>query len=245
MNNQIIYTKDDVVIKKILSTRIKDLTGKHFDKWYVIGYAGNSNDHKSLWWCVCDCDNTKFYKIVGTELSKGRTKSCGCNITISNKQRSFVEQYANSYGLTQKDYDRLHRIYYNMCKRCNNSTDKDYLHYGQRGIHVCKEWVDNEDEFIKWSSNNGYSNELTIERIDVNDDYKPSNCKWITKYQQASNKTTTKYVTYQGSTIKLIDLLNNIGCKTHKEQNKIRCRIFRYGWSVDDAIREYIEHESN
>ena len=67
MTEQNIYTKEDVEIKNILSTRIKDLTGEHFGKWDVLGYAGNNNDNKSLWWCACRCNDTKFYKIVGTE----------------------------------------------------------------------------------------------------------------------------------------------------------------------------------
>ena len=241
MENKIIYAKNEVKVEKIPSTRIKDLTGKYFDKWYVVGYAGNNHEHKSLWWCVCKCDDAKFYKIVGTELSRGRTKSCGCNITESNQQRAFIEQYANSYGLTKESYRRLYKIHYKMCQRCYNPKDKDYPHYGERGICICDEWHHDIDSFIGWCVDNGYEDSLTIERINVDDDYKPSNCMWITFLQQASNKTTTKYVVYKGNKIKLIDLLKEIGCKTHSEQNKVRARIFRYGWSVEKAIKEYVE----
>jgi hypothetical protein len=128
-----------------------------------------------------------------------------------------------------------------MCQRCNNPQDKDYPHYGARGIRVCKEWSDNIDVFIQWSANSGYKDNLTIERINVDDHYEPANCTWVTRFQQASNKTTTKYITYQGQEFKLIDLLNTIGCNTRKEQNKVRTRIFRYGWSVDNAIKEYVQ----
>lgn len=240
MERKIIYTKEDVQIEQIPSTRIKDLAGKNFGKWNVIGYAGNNNDGKSIWWCVCECDNTKFYKIVGTELSRGKTKSCGCNIIEENKQRAFIEQYANSYGLTTKSYKRIYRIYNHMKQRCYNQKSKDYIHYGARGIRICQEWLEDKDIFVQWCVNNGYDDTLTIERINVNEDYKPSNCMWITKNKQASNKTTTKYITYNGERLKLIDFLQSIGCKTHKEQNLVRSRIFKYGWSVNDAIKEYL-----
>ena len=240
MKDKVVYTKNDIKIEPLPSTRIKDLTGKNFDKWYVIGYAGNNKDGKSLWWCVCQCNNNKVYKIVGTELTREKTKSCGCNVTKSNQQRAFINKYANSFGLTRYSYDRICRIYKNMCHRCNNPEDKDYNHYGARGISICEEWMNNKNSFIEWCINNGYDDNLTIERIDVNDDYKPSNCTWIAMIQQASNKTTTKYVLYNGKEMKLIDLLKEIGCTTHKEQNKVRCRIFRYGWHIEKAIKEYI-----
>lgn len=240
MTEQNIYTKEDVEIKNILSTRIKDLTGEHFGKWDVLGYAGNNNDNKSLWWCVCRCNDTKFYKIVGTELSRGKTTSCGCNVVEENKRRAFIEQYANSYGLTKESYKRIYRIYNGMNQRCYNTKSKDYAHYGARGIRICQEWKENKDAFIQWCVNNGYKDNLTIERIDVNDDYKPSNCIWITEIEQASNKTTTKYIIYNGEKLKLIDFLRSIGCETHKEQNLVRTRIFRYGWEVEEAIKEYI-----
>lgn len=240
MNQKIIYTNEEVQIESIPSTRIKDLTGTTFGKWYVVGYAGKNKEHKSLWWCVCECDKEKFYKIVGTELSRGKTTSCGCNIIESNKQRGFIKTVADSFDLTVESYERICRIYKNMCRRCNDHRDKDYPHYGERGINVCEEWMVDRSSFIKWCVENGYNDTLTIERIDVDDDYKPSNCTWVTHFQQASNKTTTKYIDYQGKTLKLIDFLRDIGCSTHKDQNKVRCRIFRYGWPLEDAIKEYV-----
>ena len=240
MNKQRTYTKDEIHIEKIPSTRVKDLSGRNFGKWHVIGYAGNNDDHKSMWWCFCECNKDIFYKIVGTELSRNKTTSCGCNIIESNKQRSFINKNAQFFGLTRNSYDRICRIHKHMCRRCTDPSDKDYPHYGGRGISVCNEWMNNKDYFIEWCVNNGYDDSLTIERVDVNKDYMPSNCTWITMIEQAANKTTTKYVLYHGEEIKLIDLLKSIGCNTHKEQNKVRCRIFRYGWPVERAIKEYI-----
>lgn len=240
MDKQKIYTKEEIKIERLLSTRIKNLTGKTFGKWHVIGYAGNNKDHKSLWWCMCECNQEKFYKIVGSELSRSKTQSCGCGIIESNKQRGFIEAVANSFGLTSESYKRICRIYKNMCRRCYDTKSKDYPNYGEKGINVCKEWLADKTNFIQWCVDNGYNDTLTIERIDVNDGYNPSNCTWVTHFQQASNKTTTKYIDYQGKTLKLIDFLRDIGCSTHKEQNKVRCRLFRYGWSVEDAIKEYV-----
>lgn len=100
---------------------------------------------------------------------------------------------------------RLYRIWNGMKNRCNNQNRKDYYMYGGRGIFVCDEWQ-NFIPFYEWAERNGYSEELTLERIDVNGNYEPDNCIWVTLKEQANNKTTTPYVEYNNELITLKQL---------------------------------------
>lgn len=88
---------------------------------------------------------------------------------------------------------RLRRIYSSMIRRCKNEKDTSYQHYGERGIKVCKEWRDSFDAFQEWAINNGYSDKLTIDRINNNGNYEPRNCRWVTYAIQASNKREAIY----------------------------------------------------
>ena len=100
---------------------------------------------------------------------------------------------------------RLYRIWNGMKNRCNNQNRKDYYMYGGRGIFVCDEWQ-NFIPFYEWAEKNGYSEELTLERIDVNGNYEPDNCIWVTLKEQANNKTTTPYVEHNNELITLKQL---------------------------------------
>ena len=239
-----IFTKDDIVIIPIPSTRIKDLTGKHFGRWYVIGYAGNNYKHKSLWWCICECNPNKVYKVVGTALTRGKTKSCGCNITKANKDRAIRPKKAQELKTDEKTLNRILHIFNGMHDRCYNANSKDYMNYGGRNIAICSEWNDDKYSFVIWDLNNGYQNNLTIERINVNEDYSPQNCCWKTFEEQNNNKTTTRYVAYNGVTWRFMDLMRELGFDSKRISNKIRSRIFRYGWDVERAIN-YEQNESH
>lgn len=93
---------------------------------------------------------------------------------------------------------RLYRTWQDMKNRCNNPNSKDYKDYGGRGIKVCEEWANSYIEFKKWSLNNNYSDDLTIERINVNEGYKPQNCKFIPIEEQYYNKRNTIYLNFDG-----------------------------------------------
>lgn len=96
--------------------------------------------------------------------------------------------------------NRLYRIWINMKQRCNYPKDKRYKNYGGRGIKVCQEWESSFDSFREWALSNGYSDELSIDRIDVNGNYEPSNCRWATQKQQNYNRTNSLYYTYENET---------------------------------------------
>lgn len=97
-----------------------------------------------------------------------------------------------------KSKERLYRIYYDMKTRCYNSKRKTYKYYGGKGIKICDEWLNDFLKFYDWSINNGYKNNLTIDRIDVNKDYEPNNCRWIIMKEQFHNRTDNVYFIVNG-----------------------------------------------
>lgn len=111
---------------------------------------------------------------------------------------------------------RIHSIWRKMRDRCNNPHASNYLNYGGRGISVCKEWDDNFMSFYKWALANEYNDHLSIERIDVNGNYEPTNCKWITLSEQGRNKRSTKYAVINGVKKPLIEWaeLHDLSYKT-------------------------------
>lgn len=128
---------------------------------------------------ICDCGVKKL--VHKTALVSGNTQSCGCQIAVSNSKR--LTKHGMSKG------HRIFRIWANMRDRCNRPKNKFFHLYGGRGIEICTEW----SEFINfhdWAINNGYSDELTIDRKDTNGNYCPDNCRWATKAVQSSNRNT-------------------------------------------------------
>ena len=121
-----------------------------------------------------------------------------------------------------------------MRKRCYNPNCKRYKDYGGRGIKICEEWYNSSDAFVEWSLNNGYSDDLTIDRIDVNGDYSPENCKWSTYIEQCNNTRNTIYVEYKGIKKPL-----TIWCRElNLNYDTVHGRIRDCGWSVERAFNE-------
>lgn len=153
-----------------------DMIGKQFGRWTVTCIDEFSSKKALKYICKCECGKIK--SIAGAELRRGRSKSCGC------LQLESVSKHNMSYS-------RLYGIWGGMKDRCYNKNEKHYKEYGFRGISVCKEWKEDFNSFYEWAMSNGYSEKLTIDRIDVNGDYEPNNCRWITKEEQNRNKRDT------------------------------------------------------
>jgi hypothetical protein len=135
---------------------------------------------------------------------------------------------------TRKHFDRgtpLYRCWQNMKQRCTNSKTDFYANYGGRGIKVCKQWH-NWFTFKAWALKSGYKKGLTIDRINPNGNYKPSNCKWSTQKEQANNKTNHRIVIYKGKKIKFNDLARLAVCS----YDSFRLRLFRLKWDVERAL---------
>ena len=168
--------------------KVKDLKGQKFGKLLVLEFKEIKN-HRAMWLCQCECDN----KIVTNShcLLMGRSKSCGC---IHRKQ--LIERN-KKHNLSKT---RLYRIWISIKRRCYNKNSKDYKYYGKRKIKVCKEWKENFMNFYNWAIENGYNEHLkkygsintTIDRINVDGDYEPNNCRWATWKEQANNRRTNR-----------------------------------------------------
>lgn len=115
--------------------------------------------------------------------------------------------------MNKETYQRLDRIFAGMKRRCYNPSNNKYKIYGARGIRICDEWVDNKEEFMRWAVNNGYQADLTIDRIDVNGNYEPNNCRWITLKEQNLNRRNNIKIKYNGNEYYLGELSNLLGIK--------------------------------
>lgn len=195
-----------------------DMSGKRFGEWTVIDYAGNSK-----WNCVCSCGTRKTVRT--NELKNGRSKSCGC---LARKKHDL-------------NYTRLYKTWQNMKERCGNPNCKCYENYGGRGITICNEWRNSFRSFYEWAIANGYAEELSIDRIDVNGNYEPSNCRWATSEEQANNTRRNHYITYLGRTITLMQAAREYNIP----MDTLKGRLYR-GWSVEKAlstpVRKFTKH---
>lgn len=139
--------------------------------------------------------------------------------------------------------ERLIKIYQNMKQRCYNSKTLRYERYGGRGIKICKEWLgsNGKNNFIQWAFDNGYEPDLSIERIDINKDYSPENCKWIELKNQSKNTCRTHLITHNGKTQCLEDWCKELGLKS----NTIYYRSKNNNITLEDAIFNYIPKSKN
>ena len=195
-----------------------DYKGKRFGKWTVI----SETEGHSKWYCECDCGTRRY--VPRYTLLNGTSKSCGCS------------RYTGSHSIgerTRKHGDfgtRLYGIWATMKRRCYNSNTKFYHDYGGRGITVCDEWQE-YIPFKEWALANGYEDSLTIDRIDVNGNYCPENCRWITQREQCYNTRKTRFVEYNGKNYTLKEISEITGLKIRT----IRGRYER-GWTPEQIF---------
>lgn len=126
---------------------------------------------------------------------------------------------------------KIYNAWCNMKGRCYRKSMKRYELYGGRGIKVCDEWLNSFISFYNWSMKNGYQENLTLDRIDVNGNYSPKNCRWISNLEQQSNKTNNHYITYEGKTKSLIQW-----AKHFKINEKTLQKRLSKGWSIKEAL---------
>lgn len=171
------------------SKRFKDITNQTFGRLAALYRMHNYHKKGTYWLCVCECG--KLTEVDRRKLQSGNTKSCGC----LNKE--------GNHRTHNKTGTRLYRIWQGMKRRCYNSNNKKYKNYGARGIKICDEWLNDFQVFYNWAMDNGYRESLTIDRIDNDDDYKPSNCRWATLSEQANNRRSNTLISYAGYTYNL------------------------------------------
>lgn len=185
------------------------------------------------WLCHCDCGNETVVRTYTLGLEKGKTQSCGCL-----KRESVIKRNTLYDGDSKKGskYYRLYTAWCNMKSRCYAEYNTDYENYGARGICVCPEWRDSYENFKTWALDNGFDYtksgiEQSIDRIDVNGNYEPENCRWVDLQVQAGNKTTNTYIWINGKRYTQQELAReyNINHKT------IAYRV-NQGWNDEDII---------
>lgn len=204
---------------EISAYRLDDLTGRRFGRWDVVGRSENDAQGKPRWLCRCECGRERLVR--SAPLRSGKSLSCGCFAKEETSARSRKHGQTNT-----REWETWHR----MKQRCYDANADRFQFYGGRGIRVCKRWLDSFQNFYADMGprpGNGYS----IERIDVDGNYEPSNCRWATTREQNRNKRTNVLITAFGRTQLASDWAREAGVS----QTTIRDRL-RRGLPAEKAV---------
>ena len=165
--------------------------------------------HGQKWTCRCECGATR--DVYESNLTNGNSKSCGC----INSER--LREMKLRHGGTGT---RLYNIWLDMRKRCTNQNSKNYKRYGARGITVCEEWAEYE-AFESWAIENGYNDSKSIDRIDNNEGYEPTNCRWTDEITQANNRRSNRIHEIDGIKKTSAEWCREYGVKPNTFLNRI------------------------
>lgn len=201
----------------VIVTSIKDITGKKFGKLTVLKLKFLKN-HKTYWLCQCKCGNTKV--IRKDHLLSGATQSCGCLEKSNLKKLAFKPTHGHSS-------EPIYFVWNTMRQRCTNHNANNYKNYGARGIKVCDEWLKNFENFYEWAMAHGYRRGLTIDRIDVNGNYEPSNCRWVSQKVQQNNRRNNHVI--DGKTV-------TQWAESKSINPQLVSQRLRKGWSLKQAL---------
>lgn len=152
-------------------SEIKNIVGQRFGRLIVIKDTGVRKNEEVAWLCRCDCGSLLYVR--GYNLRSGQTRSCGC----------LLQEKIRTHGESKRN--KLYKIWLDIKQRCSNKKMKGYRYYGGKGITVCPEWQKSYLAFKNWAFANGYQEGLTIDRLDSDGNYEPSNCRWITRSENA------------------------------------------------------------
>lgn len=202
-----------------------DFTGKRFGR-LVVKHKAFDKGRFPYWHCKCDCGSEKDINVYS--LISGNTKSCGC--IRKEKISSVMLKHGGKH-------ERLYKVWCDMKTRCYNENNSAYKHYGGRGISVCDDWKNDYSAFKSWAISSGYDEnaekgKCTLDRIDVNGNYEPGNCRWVDTKTQANNTRANVKFNYDGGTYTLSELSDKYGIP----YKALHLRVTRYGMSIDEAI---------
>lgn len=213
-----------------------DRTGQRFGLLVAIEDSGlRSKKGAVLWRCRCDCGKEAL--VNSYSLGTGDTRSCGClqrNTLIERNKTTTRNIPTDRYATRGVSRTRLYRIWNDMKQRCQNPRNSGYGNYGGRGIRVCNEWL-GFPAFYNWAHINGYSDSLTIDRIDNDGNYEPANCRWATRAEQSRN--TRRNVMIKG--VCLAERCRERGLN----YGTVNSRITRLGWSIEKALKTPVDEE--
>ena len=199
---------------------IIDISGQKFNRLAAIKPVRKYKSGNTIWLCRCDCGN--FCEVEGSLLRRGKQKSCGCYPSERMKQ---LNTKHNGFGT------RLYEIWRQMHRRCYGENTKAYKDYGGRGISICKEWSE-FGPFREWALSSGYRDDLTIDRINVNGDYCPENCRWATVKQQANNRRSNHKISFNEETHTISEWADILGVN----QVWLWNRLSRADWDIAKAV---------
>lgn len=209
-----------------MMARIKDLSGQKFNMLTVISYYGNTEDHKAVWLCRCDCGVEK--PIAAAKLKQGQ-KSCGClSATANTRKKSYHGKRGTGAYVSWS----------RMIQRCNYDGYDGTARYKGRGVSVCERWR----TFVNFLEDMGDRPEgCSLDRINNEGDYEPSNCRRADQKTQARNKSTTKTYEYRGQKKILDDWADEFGIN----RNTLTDRVSTLGWGITEAIERPIQARDN
>ena len=216
--------------------RAIDIQGKKFGRLTVIKRSEKRDSSGNVYWiCRCDCGNET--EVQGRSLRKGLIVSCGC---YHKEKAEFINK---KHG---KSRTRIYNILCTMKNRCYLQSDEKYPEYGGRGIKICDEWMGEHgfESFIKWAEENGYKQNLTIERIDVDGNYEPSNCRWATPKEQMQNTRRSRYVKYDGEIYSISELADKLNITYMTAWHRFRSKSFGMDeLSEEDRIKRGLRNK--
>jgi hypothetical protein len=194
--------------------------GERFGYWLIKEHKGLDKHGHHIYLCHCDCGNEKIVALGN--LKTGKSTNCGCEKLKNQMGNTWSKKHGMSFS-------REYRSWESMLNRCEKPTDREYPMWGGRGIKVCERWHD---------FNNFYADmgkrppNATLDRIDNNGNYEPSNCRWATAKTQANNRRSNTLITFNGKTQTLQQWADETGIY----ENTISMRINHYGWSIEKAL---------
>ena len=198
--------------------KLVDMSGMKFERLEVLKRVMPSNPPR--WRCLCDCGCE--IEVRGSHLRSGGTRSCGC----LRSEKSRVRMQTHGRAGT-----REHRVWQSVRSRCENANIPSYSNYGGRGIKVCERWK----SFTAFLEDMGpCPDDRSIDRIDNDGNYEPTNCRWATRGEQANNKRNTRWVIYQGRRQTISQWAGELGMSRATLAN----RIYRKGWSLERAMTQ-------
>lgn len=206
-----------------MSGKVIDLTGRRFGRLTVISHHHKNSYDVSYWLCKCDCGKVKVVR--GSAMTTGIVKSCGCY----NQELRHLRKTNFKHGFSHKE--RLYDIWENMKRRCNSPKNARYDFYGGKGISVCNEWLHDYVSFRLWALSNGYSDSLTIDRINNNGNYEPSNCRWATAKVQENNMSRNHILYYNGVSHTISEWASILGMTYSAVNHRVQRR-----WSMERIV---------
>jgi hypothetical protein len=206
---------------KHVANNFIDITGKRYGRLVVLGVKSRKNK-KVYWNCVCDCGGHNV--VSGSDLKSGKVKSCGCLLPEVRRKNASKHWLVNMDIPTDPDtYKAIRTAFHSMHRRCRQDYHEASSYY-DRGIIVCDEW-DDFNNFLSWALENGFERGLTLDRIDVNGNYSPDNCRWTTNKVQQNNKRNNVRITIDGATKTLSQWCEIYGIGKATVRYRIKC-----GW---------------